>query len=38
MSLQGLVATARFGLGAAPGEIAAAAQDPKGWVLEQLKP
>jgi uncharacterized protein (DUF1800 family) len=38
VSLQGLVATARFGLGAAPGEIAAAAQDPKGWVLEQLKP
>ncbi|MCC7045106.1 MAG: DUF1800 domain-containing protein [Alphaproteobacteria bacterium] len=33
-----MVATARFGLGAAPGEIAAAAGDPRGWVLRQLKP
>ena len=38
MSLGGLVATARFGLGAAPGEIDAAARDPRGWVLEQLRP
>ncbi len=38
MSLGGLIATARFGLGAAPGEIDAAARDPRGWVLEQLRP
>lgn len=37
-ALGGLVATARFGLGAAPGEIAAAARDPRGWVLAQLVP
>ncbi len=34
----GLVAAARFGLGPAPGEIAEAARDPRGWVLEQLRP
>ncbi|MCK6449594.1 MAG: DUF1800 domain-containing protein [Alphaproteobacteria bacterium] len=33
-----VVATARFGLGAAPGEIAAAATDPRGWVRQQLVP
>ncbi|MCC6469234.1 MAG: DUF1800 domain-containing protein [Alphaproteobacteria bacterium] len=33
-----MVAAARFGLGAAPGEIAAASGDPRGWVLQQLKP
>ncbi len=38
MSVHGLVATARFGLGAAPGEIATAARDPRGWVLDQLRP
>jgi uncharacterized protein (DUF1800 family) len=38
VSVQGLVATARFGLGAAPGEISAAARDPRGWVLGQLRP
>jgi uncharacterized protein (DUF1800 family) len=31
------VATRRFGLGARPGEIAAAAPDPRGWLLEQLR-
>lgn len=36
--VRGLVATARFGLGAAPGEIATASADPRGWVLQQLKP
>ena len=35
---RGLVATARFGLGARPGEIAEAARDPRGWVLQQLTP
>jgi len=30
------VAVTRFGLGAAPGEIRAAAGDPRGWVLEQI--
>jgi len=35
---RGLVATTRFGLGARPGEIAEAARDPRGWVLQQLKP
>jgi uncharacterized protein (DUF1800 family) len=37
-ALAGLVATARFGLGAAPGEIAAASGDPRGWALQQMKP
>ncbi|MBL8704976.1 MAG: DUF1800 family protein, partial [Rhodospirillales bacterium] len=35
---RGVVATARFGLGARPGEIVEAARDPQGWVLQQLKP
>ena len=30
------VATARFGLGARPGEMKAAAGDPRGWLAEQL--
>lgn len=38
MTLPALVATARFGLGAAPGEIDAASRDPRGWVLGQLRP
>jgi len=38
VTLPALVATARFGLGAAPGEIDAAARDPRGWVLGQLRP
>lgn len=37
-AIGGLVATARFGLGAAPGEIDAASRDPRGWVLGQLRP
>jgi uncharacterized protein (DUF1800 family) len=35
-SLQGFVAAARFGLGAAPGELAAASADPAGWLIAQL--
>jgi uncharacterized protein (DUF1800 family) len=35
-SAAGLIATARFGLGAAPGELAAASGDPRGWVRQQL--
>lgn len=30
------IATIRFGLGARPGEIAAAGSDPEGWLLDQL--
>lgn len=36
MSVAGHIATARFGLGAAPGELAAAARDPRAWLLAQL--
>ena len=32
----GAIATTRFGLGAARGEIAAASSDPRGWLLQQL--
>jgi uncharacterized protein (DUF1800 family) len=38
MSLPGFVAVARFGLGARPGEIAAASSDPRGWAHAQLVP
>ncbi|NHN37145.1 DUF1800 domain-containing protein [Pseudomaricurvus alcaniphilus] len=31
------IATNRFGLGARPGDIEAAAKDPQGWVLAQLQ-
>ena len=31
------VATARFGLGARPGEMKVAARDPRGWLVEQLR-
>jgi uncharacterized protein (DUF1800 family) len=31
------IATNRFGLGARPGEIAACAEDPRGWLEAQLK-
>ncbi|MEO0466763.1 MAG: DUF1800 domain-containing protein [Pseudomonadota bacterium] len=34
---QGAIAATRFGLGARPGEIAAATSDPRGWLLDQLK-
>ncbi len=37
-SLQGAIAVTRLGLGARPGEIAAASADPKGWVLDQITP
>jgi len=36
MSLEGAIAVHRFGLGARPGEIAAASRDPKAWLLTQL--
>ena len=32
------LATTRFGLGARPGEIAAVAADPRGWLLGQVRP
>jgi uncharacterized protein (DUF1800 family) len=38
MSIAAVIATARFGLGAAPGEITAAARDPRGWLIAQLVP
>lgn len=38
MSLHATVAVNRFGLGARPGEIAAVARDPRGWLLGQLVP
>ncbi len=31
------IATNRFGLGARPGELAACADDPRGWLEAQLK-
>jgi len=31
------IACNRFGLGAAPGELAAAAEDPRGWLRQQLR-
>ncbi len=36
MSLEGAIAVHRFGLGARPGEIAAASGDPKAWLLAQI--
>ena len=36
--LQGAIAATRFGMGAAPGEISAAASDPRGWLNAQVKP
>jgi len=36
MSLEGAIAAHRFGLGARPGEIAAASASPKAWLLDQL--
>ena len=35
--LDAVIAVNRFGLGAAPGEIATAAHDPRGWLLAQLR-
>ena len=36
--LQGAIAATRFGMGAAPGDISAAASDPRGWLKAQIKP
>jgi uncharacterized protein (DUF1800 family) len=38
MSLEGVIAANRFGLGAKPGEVAAVSHDPRGWLLGQLTP
>jgi len=39
MRREAIIAVNRFGLGAAPGELAAAASDPRGWLAAQiLKP
>ncbi|MGH8673816.1 MAG: DUF1800 family protein, partial [Burkholderiales bacterium] len=35
MNRQAVIAVNRFGLGAAPGELAAAATDPRGWLAAQ---
>jgi uncharacterized protein (DUF1800 family) len=32
MSIDPIIAVNRFGLGAAPGELAAAGPDPRGWI------
>ncbi len=37
MNPEAVIAVNRFGLGAAPGELAEAARDPHGWVLAQLR-
>jgi uncharacterized protein (DUF1800 family) len=34
----GAIAATRFGLGARPGEIVAAASDPRGWLKAQIRP
>ena len=36
--LKAAIATTRFGLGARPGEIEAAAHDPRGWLTAQIRP
>lgn len=38
MTIQGVIAANRFGLGAKPGEVARISGDPKGWLLAQLTP
>jgi len=38
MSIEGVIAANRFGLGARPGEVATVSGDPKGWLLAQLTP
>ena len=35
-TLNGAIAVTRFGLGAKPGEMAAAAEDPRGWLKSQV--
>ena len=37
MSIEPIIAVNRFGLGAAPGELAAAAADPRSWLTKQIK-
>src|ERR1700742_4209932 len=36
MSLEGAIAANRFGLGARPGEIARASDNPKAWLMSQM--
>ena len=36
VSREAAIAATRFGLGARPGELAAADRDPSGWLLAQL--
>ena len=36
MSIESVIAVNRFGLGAAPGALAAAGSDPRGWLARQL--
>jgi uncharacterized protein (DUF1800 family) len=35
---QGAIAANRFGMGARPGEIVEAASDPRGWLIQQIRP
>jgi uncharacterized protein (DUF1800 family) len=37
-TLSAAIAVTRFGLGARPGEIADVARDPRGWLLDQIRP
>lgn len=37
LTRKGFLATSRFGLGAAPGEMAIASADPSGWLRDQLQ-
>ena len=38
MTIEGIIAANRFGLGARPGEAARVSGDPKGWLMAQLTP
>ncbi len=38
MTIEGVIAANRFGLGARPGQVAAVSDDPKAWLLSQLTP
>ena len=38
MTIQGVIAANRFGLGARPGDVARISGDPKAWLLAQLTP
>ncbi|MCU0806365.1 MAG: hypothetical protein MUF79_14960 [Burkholderiales bacterium] len=37
MNRDAVIAVNRFGLGAAPGELADASRDPRAWLLAQLR-